>query len=600
VFSREQVASLSAVLGDVAADRGGEDVAAVLGDLVRMQILSQTSSRLSSEFGQYQFVQDVVRQVAYATLSRRDRRTTHLAVAKQIESENDEAGDLAPIIAQHYLDAIEAMPAESDVADLEARAIAHLERAAQRARSLGAMSESAGHLMVALARASDPAIKARLQSAAAWALADWGESERAIPLAAAAAEAFDALGDPVSAGVAAAAQGTALGQLGDNTSALELIEPRYAALIDVPDAERAVLLLSRTLITAEVRIGGQVRRDVMNRQIQIAEKIGDQAELAACLSGLSLDFYWMGAAHTGGVLMEAAADLARKHHLPEALARCLNNLTVDYNLKDLAKAVELGREGVEVARRTGMGIWQTFTALNLALGLLAAGGWDEAESVLEDAPTRSTMDRVTSPAILGYLQMVRGEPFTVPWEEGDAPVTDDTAEQAWRSFCLAVQALSHGEDAEALARAVEAVELMNEATGLSDDLVHMWPMAADLAIGSADLVVARSLLSLVDDASARMQVPLGVQAHRQRVAGLLAKTDEPAHAVELLRKAVDEFATWGARPFQARTEIELGRLLVAQGDVEQGGALVERGRTVLEQLGAAAWLRDLETAPVVG
>ncbi len=121
-FSREEIAELCSDLDDV------EDL---LAGLVRLQILSQTTSRFSAEFGQYQFVQSVVRQVAYATLSRRDRRATHLAVAAQTEAMEDTAGDLAPIIAQHYLNAISALPNEPDVRELEERAIAQLERAAQ-------------------------------------------------------------------------------------------------------------------------------------------------------------------------------------------------------------------------------------------------------------------------------------------------------------------------------------------------------------------------------------------------------------------------------------------------------------------------------------
>ena len=112
----------------------------------------------------------------------------------------DAAGDLAPIIAQHYLNAISALPNEPDVRDLEERAIAQLERAAARARTLGAMSDSANHLLVALDLSKDPATRARLESAVAWALVDSGDRARTIPHAVAAVEAFDALGDPVAAG----------------------------------------------------------------------------------------------------------------------------------------------------------------------------------------------------------------------------------------------------------------------------------------------------------------------------------------------------------------------------------------------------------------
>jgi hypothetical protein len=235
--------------------------------------------------------------------------------------------------------------------------------------------------------------------------------------------------------------------------------------------------------------------------------------------------------------------------------------------------------------------------MNLALGLIASGAWTEAVEVSETS-TDSAMDRFATPAMVGYLSVARGESFTVPWEEGDVPVTDDNAEIGWRSFCLAHQAISNGDTEEALARAMEAAERMFEATGLVDDLVHLWPTAAELAIRTGNHHAVGMLVSMIDDASMRMRVPLGIQAHRQRVAGLLTREEDPAHAANLLREAVEMFATWGARPYQARTEIELGKLLVEQGDIQTGSALVAQGRAVLEELGAVGWLRELDLAQV--
>ena len=55
------------------------------GGAVRQQILASETNRLSAELGQYRFVQSVVRQVAYGTLSRRDRKAGHLAVARYLD-----------------------------------------------------------------------------------------------------------------------------------------------------------------------------------------------------------------------------------------------------------------------------------------------------------------------------------------------------------------------------------------------------------------------------------------------------------------------------------------------------------------------------------
>ena len=64
VFSAEGLAALCA---DVA------DLDQAIAGLVRREVIRRESDRLSTDFGDYRFVQGAVRQVAYATLSRRDR-----------------------------------------------------------------------------------------------------------------------------------------------------------------------------------------------------------------------------------------------------------------------------------------------------------------------------------------------------------------------------------------------------------------------------------------------------------------------------------------------------------------------------------------------
>ncbi len=57
------------------------DLDAVLDSLVRKEIIALTTDRFSADVGQYRFVQAMVRQVAYGTQSRRDRKQRHLAAA---------------------------------------------------------------------------------------------------------------------------------------------------------------------------------------------------------------------------------------------------------------------------------------------------------------------------------------------------------------------------------------------------------------------------------------------------------------------------------------------------------------------------------------
>ena len=57
-----------------------------LSGLVRRELLRQENDPRSPELGQYAFVQALIREVAYNTLSKRDRKARHLAAARLFRS----------------------------------------------------------------------------------------------------------------------------------------------------------------------------------------------------------------------------------------------------------------------------------------------------------------------------------------------------------------------------------------------------------------------------------------------------------------------------------------------------------------------------------
>jgi len=82
-------------------------VRAALADLTRREVLVVSADPLSPERGSYQFAQHMLRQVAYETLSRRDRKARHLTVAAQLRATFPNDGEeVADVIASHYLDAV--------------------------------------------------------------------------------------------------------------------------------------------------------------------------------------------------------------------------------------------------------------------------------------------------------------------------------------------------------------------------------------------------------------------------------------------------------------------------------------------------------------
>ena len=119
-------------------------VQAALADLVRREVLSVSADPLSPERGSYRFSQQMLRQVAYDTLSRRDRKARHLKVAAHLRAAFPGDGEeVTDVIARHYLDALEAVPGDPDTGQIREQAISTLIRAAERAGRTGSPARAA-------------------------------------------------------------------------------------------------------------------------------------------------------------------------------------------------------------------------------------------------------------------------------------------------------------------------------------------------------------------------------------------------------------------------------------------------------------------------
>ena len=193
------------------------------------------------------------------------------------------------------------------------------------------------------------------------------------------------------------------------------------------------------------------------------------------------------------------------------------------------------------------------------------------------------------------MNAARGIPWSLALPTEGSRESDDASDVAWRAFAEAIEAKERGDLESAVRLAVFANEKMYETSGTWDDLCHMWPMAVELALEASDDAAVETLIDLIDGESDR-PVSVGVRILRKRAAGLLAIRDgEPAEVVEsTLHEAISELGEWGAIPFRARTQAELGAWLVDQGRAEEATPLLDAARTTFAELGASAWLTELE------
>jgi len=572
---------------------------ALLASLVRREIVSVQTDRFSAERGQYRFVQSVVRQVAYGTQSRRDRKTRHLAAAEHLTNQPDPGDDLAVVIAQHLLDSVDAASStDPDVAALTARAAAYLERAAARARGVGAPAEAQRLLESALARSRVPADKARLHLAAARSAIDAARYVPGRDHAVAATALYDELDDPIQAGNAAAAHAMSVLGLGENAAAIDVAEPRWRALNAVAGSERAVLDLCRRLSGAYAGIGNwDAHREYTERFLLVAEALDDPEALATAHSMMSVRYSSIGAPATALASYRTAASIAREHELLDPLSMALGNLAGMMNSRDLVAGAALAREAMDVARRTGMQVRVDLATLNHLIGLWTAGRLAEADALLAEA-----LDTVSDPGLLlcvstvqGWLAQVHGQPIPAR-ETNSGETTDAESTLAWQDSADITRALVGGDPGAAAAIASRSIEHLLTAGGIEDDFMVLWPPLVHAALAAGDTDLAQRLLAPVATAQPGRVAP-GVAAQYHHLAGLVAaaRGDDPQLVEAELRAGIAALDTFGAVGFRARAQEELARWLADNGRPDDSEQLIAQARATYQTIGATAWLHQLES-----
>ena len=584
--------------GLLALGSPAQTVDAALDALRRREIVAVQTDRFSAERGQYRFVQSVVRQVAYTTMSKRDRKTRHLAAADHLTGEPDPADDLAVVIAQHLADAIDAAPdTDSDLPELVTRMVGYLERAATRAAAIGAPAEAQRLLELALAHSQDATDDARLRLSAARAAAAAGDLTGSRDHASAATSTFDGIGDEIEAARAAAAHASALNILGENTTAIAVAEPRWDALEGRVDADPALLDLATVLARAHMRLGDFDAMAVdTERMLLLAEGTRDTKALATALLRMGTRYMSIGAPAAARVDYEAAADLARAHDLFDPLAVALLNLASLYNSRDLPEALSHAQEAEEVAHRSGDQANLDYALGNKLLAQWETGALIEAPHLVVEA-LESSADpgmRATMRTLEVWVAEARGLALPHVVEDYNAS-TDDQGQLAWQDSADISRSLSVGDATRAAQIARTSITRLHAAFRIDDDFCVLWPPLVLAALAAGDVDLAEDLLTPVEEARPGI-VSVVVAAHWHRLRGRVAaaRGDDPAFAEAEMRLGVDALHAFGAPGYRAQAQEELARWLHDQDRPDEAAPLIEAARATYLQLGATNWLAQLE------
>jgi class 3 adenylate cyclase len=555
-----QLLQAASVLGktfavDAVAAIAGEEAASVeprLRDLVRRELLVIDVDPRSPERGQYGFVQALMREVAYSTLARRERRRLHLAAARHFETTGDE--EISGILATHYVAAHEAQPDGPEGDAVAAQARVALRAAAERAGRLGSWDRAFAYLRQALMVTGDIGDRADLLEAAGTAARLSAQNDEAVAALEEAVRLRATMGDRRALLAATARFGRAVLSRGTLEVARDLLQRAADEFADLAESAEYVELAG-PLTQVQMRLGDDARGiELADRVLPTAERLGTIAATLEVLINRGTSLSNLNRPIEGAATLVGAIDLARLHEMPQVEIRAIVNLSLAAEV-DEPRVAQHDR-ALELIARYGLRAYIPFVLNNYSEDALARGDWDEAlrQVALHAQSAITEHEREQIASLSADIEALRGELGSDEMERAYAPWAeqlDDPQLQAGLSQSSLRLALSEGRLADVIHHGLAAVASYG-AIGVSElgDAGH-----AAIRLRQTDR--AREIRALIVARPGRMA------ANHQRVldAGLAALEGRTVDALEGYREAIAVWREVGYSYWVAMTEATMVAVL---------------------------------------
>src|SRR4051812_38327029 len=584
-FSRRSLASLHGV------EENALDP--LLASLVRKEVLSLQADSRSPEHGQYGFLQDLVRRVAYETLSRHDRKSRHLAVADQLARSPAE-DEVAEVIASHLLAAFETVPDAADAEELKERATAALVRAGERASSLAAAAEAQRYFEQAEGLAADDRSRTELAVRAGEMAWRANKIEEARALLERTHAAYEELGDPVAAARGASRRPDCDFIDGHPPQAVVRRGPALAALEAAgapPDIAAVAAQLGRYLY-----FSGEHERSLpyLERALTLAEALDQPETLAEALNSKGMILATLRhRPREGMILVDGALAVALESDLHSAALRAYNNRGAFlWVLGQFRIALANAERALELARRVGDRQWEGAFVAGPSGFLMMLGLWDDALARAAEAEALSPNEFVRGLVLqIAPIHVHRGDLDSVRrlLAENESAASSENASWA------AVYALTEAQLHAAEGRADEALAAVERALGVRANAAGSQAVIRFVALDAVGDIAGdeklRELLDVVDELHPGEQGSF-VRAQKARFRARL-----PEHDAEAELAAAERLFEESEMPFYvAVTRLERAEGLLAQERAEEARPLLEQARETFEQLRARPWLERLDRA----
>ncbi len=574
----------------------------VLGSLKRKELIGTDVDRFSAERGHLRFVQTVVRQVAYSTLSRRARKERHLAVAGHLERAGGGTGDLSMIAAQHLIDAIEAGGSDDpDVPELGRRAAALLLVAGERAAGLGALSTAVGAFRQAADLMDEPIEKAKALLRAGQAAEAMSDFPMTLKHARSAHQIFVAHGAAIESARAASLVARSYTVAGEPREGLQVAQPAWQSLVETSGAEDVQARLAIVIAQAMNNLDQDPKEVIWYaaEALRLSDVCGDPVIIMAAMRFFALHQAQRGSSRASSALMREVVELARAGAHWQHLTTAMLNQSLNSRLHNLPEGLALVRECSSIGRQHGLVVWQI--DCNTATMLWVAGQWREHEQLLRHLAEEWESIAGPDQVLMFATDLWRGAaglPRFVPEPTG---TFEELNWRSWDKIVRAHQSFTAGDHAQAMQLARECLELSIADAGLTDDYPVQMPRLVWFALEVDDREFVRGVLSQLAGAPRGLDIA-GLRAYERTFAGLLGLregTDLPTAETDA-RLGIAGLETYGAVPDRALAQEELARWLVGQGRALDAAPLLEAARATYADLGATAWLERIDLLSRVG
>ncbi|MGE5272346.1 MAG: ATP-binding protein [Verrucomicrobiota bacterium] len=565
------------------------DVEEILNGLVRKEVLTLQADARSPERGQYGFLQDLLKRVAYETLSKKERKTRHLAAARHLATAWADEQEIVEVVASHYLDAYRLMPDADDAAEIRARAREALARAGERAFSLAATVEAARVFSQAAELADDPRSEADLRDRAGRAAIMGADLPLALDELERAHTLYEEAGDRREAALTLARLGSVDWGLHRPEQALARLEEAYTVLDGgVRDEGFAAVAaeLAREQFFMDDLDDAQERVDAA---LDVAERLWLPDILSQALNTAGLIAAQRGRWEQGYALIRRALEIALENDKSAEALRAYNNLGDMLDRRDrYEEALEVLSPGLMLARRVGSRNHEWRLLGEIGFMCLRLGRIDEARAALEQVPEEGRDFGAVSglPVYLGLLAGdVDGARRHVGEREIGRSETADLQDRVGYALLSAAVANASGDHERALELMTPWLDLPLASVS---KYIYEEALTAAAELGREPEVLA--LLGRID------AIPLGTQPPTLRCLALRFRARLGEEPDDRFRAASALAREYGMTLVAAGIQVEHAEWLAGEGRPDEAEPLWAEARAVFERVGARPWLERIDAA----